>query len=337
MILQRWEPSNTPAVVIGGVSAQGGQTQRYWVLAAEGTVVRERPWGRVLTTKRRGFLLRLDAVRDGWGRLEADFTEDGQVESAEALEEDTLLLEGWVLLDGRDLGLPRQCQKFVREKVPPAEEARRNLDELAARRAAKHACHAVRGEDFTLAHLLREAKVSDEVIAQLASAGVDDLDELIAIVSRGDHHEELRRCGISKLGARAKLATLVQPYWKALSIKEQGNAQYEGPRFEPSTAFRDLPRTFRGPPTDLPRPSCRYKDSRFEDAAALYSRAIEELPCSSTDLALNCYANRAACFQQMREPRLALTDVQHVLRFDPTNAKALARRTVYENQVAGGM
>ena len=57
----------------------------------------------------------------------------------------------------------------------------------------------------------------------------------------------------------------------------------------------------------------------------------------STDLALNCFSNRAACFQQMREPKLALTDVQHVLTFDPTNAKALARKQVYEQQLAGGM
>ena len=48
-------------------------------------------------------------------------------------------------------------------------------------------------------------------------------------------------------------------------------------------------------------------------------------------------ADRAACFQQMREPKLALADVEHVIRFDPKNAKALARKTVYENQVAGGL
>ena len=37
---------------------------------------------------------------------------------------------------------------------------------------------------------------------------------------------------------------------------------------------------------------------------------------------------------QMREPSLALKDVQHVLRFDPTNEKALARKAVYEKQLA---
>ena len=41
LILQRWDPPTLPAVVIGGIGAQGGQTQRYWVLAAEGVPVRE--------------------------------------------------------------------------------------------------------------------------------------------------------------------------------------------------------------------------------------------------------------------------------------------------------
>lgn len=129
--------------------------------------------------------------------------------------------------------------------------------------------------------------------------------------------------------------------WKALTLKEQGNA--------------------------------RYKDSRFEEAVALYSAAISAMPCAAVDLALNCYSNRAACHQQMREfevrgkahgylhscpvghernppwhatrtrasasPdllrdktvwQLALADVMHVLEFDPDNAKALARKQVYE-------
>ena len=122
----------------------------------------------------------------------------------------------------------------------------------------------------------------------------------------GDLHEALRRCGIGKLGARAKLATLVQPFWRALACKEQGNALY--------------------------------KESRFEEAASVYTQALGHVACcTSADLALNCYSNRAACFQQMREPKLALADVKHVLRFDPTNAKALARKSVYEQQVAGGL
>ena len=174
---------------------------------------------------------------------------------------------------------------------------------MAERRRVKHAAHKLKLEDFSLATILTEAKVSEEVLQSLLEAGVDDFEELITVVSRADHHEELKRCGIGKLGARAKLATLVQPYWKALSLKDQGNA--------------------------------KYKDSRFEDAATLYTKAIQMIPCPSSDLALNCYSNRAACFQQMREPDLAKKDVEHVLRFDPSNEKALARKKVYDSQLAG--
>ena len=242
-------------------------------------------------------LMRCDTEKDGWVRLEMDFTEEGLLETVPE-EEDAMVLEGWVLMDGRDLGLPRQTIKHGGEKVPPPAEAKKAAVDLAERRRLKHAAHKLKGEDYTLATVLAEAKVSDEVTSSLLDAGVDDFEELITVVSRADHHEELRRCGISKLGARAKLATLVQPYWKALALKDQGNA--------------------------------KYKESRFEDAANLYTKAIQMIPCASTDLALNCYSNRAACFQQMREPDLAKKDVEHVLRFDPSNEKALARKKVYE-------
>ena len=87
--------------------------------AKEGTPVRERPWGKVLCVKRRGGLLRCDTVSNGWGRLESDFDEDGPL--PEDAEEDSPVLEGWVLLDGRDLGLPRQTQLRAGEAEPPAE------------------------------------------------------------------------------------------------------------------------------------------------------------------------------------------------------------------------
>ena len=103
------------------------------------------------------------------------------------------------------------------------------------------------------------------------------------------------------MGQRAKLATLVQPYWKALTLKEQGNALY--------------------------------KESRFDAAVEVYSRAIEMIPCPSVDLALTCYSNRAACQQQMREPEAALKDVLHVIRFDPKNEKALIRRKVFQEAI----
>ena len=303
LILQLWEPPNLPPVTIGSVGALGNQTKRFWVVSDEGTVVRERPWGKVLCTRTRGMLLRCDMERDGWARLEADFTEEEGILERVPEDEDAMILEGWVLIDGRDLGLPRQLQKYNKEKVPPPGDPKKSAVDMAERRRVKHAAHKLKLEDFSLATILTEAKVSEEVLQSLLEAGVDDFEELITVVSRADHHEELKRCGIGKLGARAKLATLVQPYWKALSLKDQGNA--------------------------------KYKDSRFEDAATLYTKAIQMIPCQSTDLALNCYSNRAACFQQMREPDLAKKDVEHVLRFDPSNEKALARKKVYDSQLAG--
>jgi hypothetical protein len=38
--------------------------------------------------------------------------------------------------------------RYEREKVPPAEEPRRSSDEIASRRAAKHAAHAAKGKDL---------------------------------------------------------------------------------------------------------------------------------------------------------------------------------------------
>ena len=64
-------------------------------MAKEGVAVRERPWGRVLMSKRRGMLLRLDCIKDGWGRLEADFTEEGQLETVNDLEDDSQVYEGY--------------------------------------------------------------------------------------------------------------------------------------------------------------------------------------------------------------------------------------------------
>ena len=88
--------------------------------------------GRVLCVKRRGVLLRCDAEKDGWARIEADFTEEGQLETIDADTEDAMILEGWVLLDGRDLGLPRQAQKYNNEKVPPVEEPRKTRTPAAS-------------------------------------------------------------------------------------------------------------------------------------------------------------------------------------------------------------
>ena len=298
-LLERWDPPAAAGALIGSMAEQGGHTSRYWVVAPEGVVVRERPWGRVLTRRRRGGLLRVDFLRDGWVRLEEDFVESGPLSAGEPDElGESALLEGWVLADGRDVGLARQLQQRAGEPEPPAAEGGRSEEEICSRRRAKKIAHEEQGEDWSLRRVLADSKVSEEVAGQLEAAGVRCMDDLIATLSRGDQHEELRKCGVGKLGPRTKLATLVQPYWQALSLKEQGNTLY--------------------------------KDSRFEEAAAAYTAALELMPCTSVDLALTCHSNRAVCHQQMREPEAALRDVLHVIRFDPTNEKAQARRKVYE-------
>ena len=81
-MLERWEPTNSlPAISIGTIGAQAGQTSRWWVMPAEGVPVRERPWGRVLCSMKRGKLLRCDTEKDGWVRIEADFTEEGPLDA----------------------------------------------------------------------------------------------------------------------------------------------------------------------------------------------------------------------------------------------------------------
>jgi hypothetical protein len=198
-LLHEWEPASLPSAVIGSISAQGSKTARYWAMPKEGIPVRERPWGRVLCTKRRGALLRVDKLTDGWARLEQDFDEEGPLLELGSRDDEAPVLEGWVLLDGRELGLPRQCQLRAGEAEPPAEEPRPSEDELAARRNAKLKGHEARGEDYGLRAVCSEAKVSDEVVETLEAAGVTHLDELVRLISRGDHHEELRRCGVAKI------------------------------------------------------------------------------------------------------------------------------------------
>ena len=76
-----------------------------------------------------------------------------------------------------------------------------------------------------------------------------------------------------------------------------------------------------------------YKSSRYEDAVAEYSAAIAAMQCRASTLALRCYSNRAAAYQQMREHKLALGDIMHVLSVEPQNEKACARLKVLQDAV----
>ena len=295
------------------------------MVAEGGAAVRERPWGRVLARRGRGRLLRADLVCDGWARLQEDFVEGAEGVKAEtnldgkgdgggwspsdlgsaANAEDAeagSLLEGWVLLDGRGLGLPRQLARRAEgEAEPPPPVPPPSAQARAARCAARRAAEAARGEDWSVGTLLRETRGGEELALLLSAAGVEDLHALIAAVSEGDAHEALKAMGVVKLGGRQKLAALVTPYWRAQRLKEAANALY--------------------------------RSSRFEEAAAQYSAALELVGCRSAELSLTLLSNRAACLQQMREPKAALADTLLVLEADPTNAKALARKQVCEQAV----
>jgi stress-induced-phosphoprotein 1 len=69
-----------------------------------------------------------------------------------------------------------------------------------------------------------------------------------------------------------------------------------------------------------------FKSAAFEKAIELYTEAIEASPKKDTPLALSCYNNRAACYQQLSNFSGVIRDCTHVLELDPQNQKALLRR-----------
>ena len=72
----RWQPA-------GGAAAPEMLPSKpvwFWVASLKGTVVRERPWGSVITKREHGALLRGDLLQDGWLRLEEDFVRRGDEE-----------------------------------------------------------------------------------------------------------------------------------------------------------------------------------------------------------------------------------------------------------------
>ena len=298
-----------PAPAIAAAAAPpSAMPERYWVVAPAGVSVRERPWGRVLARRPAASLLRCDCEREGWVRLEEDCRADDDDDEGDddAGAEGGGAAEGWVLADGRELGLPRQLlrRRAGEAAMPEAEaaEAAAAADAVVARRSRRLAAAAARGEDWSLARLLRDAGAADGVAALLEAGGVGDIDSLVAEAAAAELTERLRELGVAKLGQRQKLAAIVKPYIAALREKEKGNALY--------------------------------RESRYEEAAAAYTAAIEAAPCPCTEAALASYNNRAACYQQMREPERGLADVRHVLAYEPDNAKALARRQVFEKATA---
>jgi stress-induced-phosphoprotein 1 len=73
-----------------------------------------------------------------------------------------------------------------------------------------------------------------------------------------------------------------------------------------------------------------YKESRYEQAAQCYTRAIE-ITSDPNEKAM-FYSNRAACYQQLQRYTDTITDCTCCLEIQPENVKALLRRGLaYEN------
>jgi len=70
----------------------------------------------------------------------------------------------------------------------------------------------------------------------------------------------------------------------------------------------------------------RYKGADFEGAIEKYSQCLTKLNDNSSQLALKCLSNRAACFKQISNFDGTIEDCSLVLETDPSNVKALVRR-----------
>ena len=331
--ITRWWPTDVPR----GAPPETlpGSFQQYWVVARYGVALRDKPWGNVLTKRDHGELLRGDLLQDGWLRLEEDFVKasDGGVRGKggplpDSVGEDEMgttvlaedvqnnvggaLLRGWVLVDGRDLGLSgAQCQarsEFGERAVPKpsvtqagggkvyiswelADEVAENLAGKFHRRRLQ--AESDRGEDWSVAGACERAGVGEETADVLSRCGVANLHDLITAVAKADIHEALKAVGVSRLGARTKLVRMLTPYLEAQIHKEKANALY--------------------------------KKGEYRRAVDTYTESLRAMTCHSATIALHTYNNRAAAHQMLGDFTEALADSLFVLRYDAANAKALAR------------
>jgi stress-induced-phosphoprotein 1 len=69
-----------------------------------------------------------------------------------------------------------------------------------------------------------------------------------------------------------------------------------------------------------------FKDAQFDQAIAKYTQAIEALKDPNSKIAVGCYNNRAACYQQQSNYQGVIEDTSRVLEIEESNEKALLRR-----------
>lgn len=69
-----------------------------------------------------------------------------------------------------------------------------------------------------------------------------------------------------------------------------------------------------------------YKESNFEKAIEQYGKCIDKHTNKGAELALKCYANRAACYKQLSNFDGTIGDCTQVLEYKPDDVKSLIRR-----------
>jgi len=69
-----------------------------------------------------------------------------------------------------------------------------------------------------------------------------------------------------------------------------------------------------------------FKVANFDAAIAKYTQALDACSDKNSKVAIGCYNNRAACYQQQSNYSAVIEDTSHVLESDPQNTKALLRR-----------
>lgn len=69
-----------------------------------------------------------------------------------------------------------------------------------------------------------------------------------------------------------------------------------------------------------------FKKAQFDKAIELYTEAIEASADKAGEVALSCYNNRAACYQQVSNYQAVIEDCTVVLQHQPDNQKGLLRR-----------
>jgi len=70
----------------------------------------------------------------------------------------------------------------------------------------------------------------------------------------------------------------------------------------------------------------KFKNADFEGAIQSYTKCLDIITDKSSDLALKCYGNRAACYKQLSNFEGTISDSTAVLEYKPNDIKSLMRR-----------